>query len=213
MIFTLRLLVFSFFIILGFRISVRSIKGRGAVSGIYVLVLVWYTFLCRVHLYVNVSADDYGHTTVTMGTGEKVLQLLRAIFGMQANGNLAGNYREAFVLNVLLMIPLGYLCLLWMICGDAKTASSSDSFDSRVKDVEGAATTEKSRTLAKSALKSILICIITSFAVEVTQEITTLGMFDINDILANSIGSCIGIGMVWLWQHFRSLLIKSQEVI
>lgn len=203
MIFTLRLLVFSFFIILGFRISVRSIKGRGAVSGIYVLVLVWYTFLCRVHLYVNVSADDYGHTTVTMGTGEKVLQLLRAIFGMQANGNLAGNYREAFVLNVLLMIPLGYLCLLWMICGDAKTASSSDSFDSRVKDVEGAATTEKSRTLAKSALKSILICIITSFAVEVTQEITTLGMFDINDILANSIGSCIGIGMVWFWQHFR----------
>ena len=203
MIFFLRIIICSFFIILGFRISVRSIKGRGAVSGIYVLVLVWYTFLCRVHLYVNVSADDYGHTTVTMGTGEKVLQLLRAIFGMQANGNLAGNYREAFVLNVLLMIPLGYLCLLWMICGDAKTASSSDSFDSRVKDVEGAATTEKSRTLAKSALKSILICIITSFAVEVTQEITTLGMFDINDILANSIGSCIGIGMVWFWQHFR----------
>ena len=87
----------------------RSIKGREFVSLIYGFVLLYYTFLCRVHLYVNVSADDYDHTAMTLTTGEKILQVLRVIFGMQSNGNLAGNYRDAFVLNVLLMIPLGYL--------------------------------------------------------------------------------------------------------
>ena len=43
-----------------------------------------------------------------------------------------------------------------------------------------------------------MVCIATSLAIELLQKITTLGMFDINDLLANSIGSCIGIGMVWL---------------
>jgi hypothetical protein len=101
MIFFLRIIIFSFFIILGFRISVHSIKGRAITSVVYGFVLIFYTFLIRVKITVDVAASDYGHTSVTMSTGEKVLQLLRAIFGMQANGNLAGNYREAFVLNVL----------------------------------------------------------------------------------------------------------------
>lgn len=57
MIFTLRLLVFSFFIILGVRISVRSIKGRATITIIYGCVLLYYTFLCRVHLYDKVLDD------------------------------------------------------------------------------------------------------------------------------------------------------------
>lgn len=148
------------------------------------------------------AASDYGHTSVTLTTGEKVLQVLWVIFGMQPNGNLAGNYKEAFVLNVLLMIPLGYLVILHFLCGDTKTAGFSDSSVSHVNGKAGTKESEK-RTLSKPALKTEMICIATSLIIEMTQELTTLGMFDINDILANTIGSCIGIGMVCFGQHFR----------
>ena len=64
----------------------RSIKGRGAVSLNYGFVLLYYTFLCRVRLTVDVAASDYGHTgAVTLTTGEtlvtgtvkKTLQMLQ----------------------------------------------------------------------------------------------------------------------------------------
>lgn len=168
MIFTLRLLVFSFFIILGFRISVRSIKGRTFTSLIYGFVLIFYTFLIRVRFIVDVSADDCGHTSVTISTGEKIWQLLRAIFGMQPNGNLAGNYREAFVLNCLLFVPLGYLCLLWMICGSSSLSYAVNDKSTSVATTEGRGESE-SRTLANTVLKSILICVATSLLIEITQ--------------------------------------------
>lgn len=213
LIFTLRLLVFSFFIILGFHISVCSIKGRGAVSLIYGCVLLYYTFLCRVHLTVDVAASDYGHAITTQrSVGESIWRIVKAIFGMDSSGYLAGVYWQASLLNILLFVPLGYLVLLHFLCGDTKTVGSSDSSDCRVNEVATTSQSEK-RTLAKIAFRTEMICIATSFVIEVTQKITKLGMFDINDLIANSIGSCIGIGMVWLWQHFRSLLIKSQEVI
>lgn len=212
MIFFLRIIVFSFFIILGFRISVCSIKGRGAVSLIYGFVLLYYTFLIRVKITVDVVASDYTSSLITQrSVGEKVLQLLKLIFGMQPNGNFAGNYREAFVLNVLLMIPLGYLVLLHFLCGDAKTSVSPEGTEARdvitdddashVKDT--AATEARKAYLANNALKSILICIITSFVIEITQEISGLGMFDINDLLANTIGGGMGIflTLVWMRKH------------
>ena len=67
--------------------------------------------------------------------------------------------------------------------------------------------TEESRTLANTVLKSILICVAISFLIEITQEISGLGMFDINDILANSLGGGVGIFLVisyvWYKQHQR----------
>ena len=195
----------------------RSIKGRAFASLIYALTLFWYTLGCRWKVTVDVAASDYGHTAVTLTTGEKVLQLLRAIFGMQANGNLAGVYWQAFILNSYLFIPLGYLVLLWLLCGSSSVLGSSvgrdvitDGDSSRVNDAAAATSQSEKRTLAKIAFRTEMICIATSFVIEVTQEITKLGMFDINDLLANSIGSCIGIGMVWLWQHLRGR--ESREV-
>lgn len=208
MIFLLRILAFSFLIFFGFRISLRSKKGRSVVSAVYGFVLIFYTFLIRVKITVDVVASDYGHTAVTLTTGEKIWNVLRAIFGMQANGNLAGNYREAFVLNVLLMIPLGYLVLLHFLCGDSsvlgspqETAARDVITDGDSSGVKEEATYQSRRAVKTIALRSLVICVATSLAIEVTQEITKLGMFDTNDIIANSIGSCIGIGMVWLWQH------------
>lgn len=126
---------------------------------------------------------------------------------MNASGHLAGVYWEAVVLNVFLMIPLEYLVLLHFLCGDEDTASPeegkageaviTDCDSSRVNAAESS-TTAENRTFSKNALRKEMICIITSLAIEVTREITKMGMFDINDILANSIGSCIGIGMVCL---------------
>lgn len=211
MIFTLRLLVFSFFIILGFCISVRSIKGRAATSVVYGFVLIFYTFLIRVKITVDVSASDYGHTITTQRSiGESICRIVKAIFGMDFSGYLAGVYWQASLLNILLFVPLGYLVLLHFLCGDTKTAGSSDSSDCRVNEVATTSQSEK-RTLAKTALRTEMICIATSFVIELTQELTTLGMFDINDLIANYIGSCIGIGMLWLWQHQISLLATCGE--
>ena len=213
MIFILRLVIFSFFIILGFHISVRSIKGRATISIIYGFVLLYYTFLCRVHLIVTVFASDYGHAAETLTTVEKVLQLLRAIFGMQANGNLAGNYREAFVLNCLLFVPLGYLCLLWMICGDSSVLGSPRGTEARHVITDGnslhvndaVATSKRRSYLAKIALRTEMICIATFLTIELLPKITNLGMFDINDLFANSIGGGVGIfiTLVWILQHVR----------
>lgn len=119
MIFLLRILVFFFLILLGFQFSVRSRNLRKAISLIYGCVLVYYTFLCRIRLSVDVSASDYGHTAVTMSTGEKIWKLLQAIFGMDSSGHLAGVYWQAFILNSYLFVPLGFLVYLWLLCGDS----------------------------------------------------------------------------------------------
>ena len=205
MIFSLRIIIFSFFIILGFRISLRSIKGRAFTSLIYGFVLIFYTFLIRVRFIVDVSADDYGHTITTQrSVGENIWKLLKSIFGMDSSGHLASVGWQAFILNSYLFIPLGFLVYLWMICGDLSVLGSSVGRETRdVNAAEPSITEERRRAVKTIALRSLVICVATSLVIEVTQEITTLGMFDITDIIANSIGSCIGIGVVWLWQHFR----------
>lgn len=212
MIFFLRIIVFSFFIILGFRISVRSIKGRATISVIYALTLFWYTLGCRWKITVDVAASDYGHTAVTLTTGEKIWNVLRAIFGMQANGNLAGNYTQAFVLNVLLMIPLGYLVCLWLLDGDntsseARDAMATGTGSSSVK-ADGPCLKEKrsvEKNRVKKGITTILICVATSITIELLQGITGLGMTDINDVIANTLGGCVGVGMVWAYSRVSDL--------
>lgn len=204
MIFILRLVIFSFLIFLGFHLSVRSKKGRVVVSVVYGCVLVWYTFLCRVHLYVNVSAADYTSNPVPMSTGEKILQLLKSIFGMQANGNLAGNYAQAFVLNCLLFVPMGYLVYLHFLCGD-KTLSSlmNDAVTTGSDKITRERSTPEKRKLKRAAWSSILICIATSITIELLQGLTHLGTTDLLDILANTIGGGVGIfiTLVWMKDH------------
>lgn len=192
MIFTLRILIFSFFIILGFRISLRSKNLRDVVSVIYGAVLLYYTFLIRVRFSVDVSASDYGHAVNTSkSVVEQIWSILIAIFGMQANGNLAGNYTQAFVLNVLLMIPLGYLVCLWLLDGDntsseARDAMATGTGSSSVK-ADGPCLKEKrsvEKNRVKKVITTILICVATSITIELLQGITGLGMTDINDVIA-----------------------------
>lgn len=61
LIFLLRILVFSFLIFLGFHFSTRSRGLRKVVSVVYAVVFLYYTFLCRVRITVDVSASEYHH--------------------------------------------------------------------------------------------------------------------------------------------------------
>lgn len=213
MIFLLRLIIFSFLILLGFRLSLRSKKGCAFVSVVYAVVLLHYTFLCRVKITINVTASDYGYAITTQrSVGESIWRIVKAIFGMDSSGHLAGVYWQAFILNSYLFIPLGYLVLLWLLCGDSTVPASSvgrgsrdvitDGDSSHVNEVATTSQSEK-RALAKIALRTEMICIATSLAIELLQKITDLGMFDINDILANSIGGAVGIflTLVWMRKH------------
>lgn len=211
MIFILRLVIFSFFIILGFHLSLRSKNLRAVVSVIYGAVLLYYTFLIRVRFSVDVSASDYGHAVNTSkSVVEQIWSILKAIFGMQTNGNLAGNYTQAFVLNVLLMIPLGYLVCLWLLDGDtdspeARDAMATGTGSSSVK-ADGPCLKEKrsvEKNRVKKGITTILICVATSITIELLQGITGLGMTDINDVIANTLGGCVGVGMVWVHISYR----------
>lgn len=195
MIFLLRILVFSFLILLGFQFSVRSRNLRKVISLIYGCVLVYYTFLCRIRLSVDVSASDYGHAVVTMSTGEKIWKLLQAIFGMDSTGHLAGVYWQAFILNILLFVPMGYLVYLHFLC------ESLDAITPMEKDAEESITR---KNLIHKAVWSLLICVITSVLIELLQGLTGLGMTDVLDVVANSIGGVGGVGLtlVWLRKHF-----------
>jgi len=207
LIFILRLIIFSFFIILGFRISLRSKNLRAVISVIYGTVLLYYTFLIRVRFSVDVSASDYGHAVnTTKSVAEQIWSILKAIFGMDASGHLAGVYWEAAILNVLLFVPLGYLVYLHFLCGDGDIASSeegkageavSTGVDKDVKDEEPCV--ESVRSVEKKGITTILICIAVSICIELLQGITGLGMTDINDVIANTVGGSVGVGMVWFY--------------
>lgn len=209
MIFILRLIIFSFFIIFGFHLSLRSKSFRAVVSVIYGAVLLYYTFLIRVRFSVDVSASDYGHAVNTSkSVVEQIWSILIAIFGMQVNGNLAGNYTQAFVLNVLLMIPLGYLVCLWLLDGDNTSSEEgkageavSTSVDKAVKDEEPCV--ESVRSVEKKGITTILICNAVSICIELLQGLTGLGMTDINDVISNTLGGCVGVGMVWVHISYR----------
>lgn len=117
---------------------------------------------------------------------------------MDASGHLAGVYWEAVVLNVLLFVPLGYLVLLHFLCGEGDTASSEEG---KAGEATDKATTE--RSVEKKSISAILICIAVSICIELLQGITGLGMTDINDVIANALGGCVGVGMVWVHISYR----------
>lgn len=152
MIFIPRIIIFSFFIILGFLVAIRSKKGRGIVSVVYTIVLLYYTFLCRIHLCVDVSASDYTTITTQRSVAELIWQVIRAIFGMDSTGHLAGVYWQAFVLNILLFVPMGYLVLLWLIdgAGNSSAVNTGSVGGSPVKEeVEQSTTGQRKGSQAK----------------------------------------------------------------
>jgi hypothetical protein len=165
-------IIFSLLILLGFVVSIRSLTTRHLVTVIYLLTLFWYTFGCRIRYSTPVYGDDTVVTTPAAAPTftEQVLKLIRAIFGSQPDGTLAGGgVAKAMAFNGLLFIPLGYLLLLWI---------------------------PVLRQKRSGWVAAVLITAGVSIAVELTQAITGLGMADSLDTVANLIGGVIGIGMV-----------------
>jgi len=151
---------------------------------------------------VDVSASDYTTITTSRSVAEQIWQVIRAIFGMDSTGHLAGVYWQAFVLNILLFVPMGYLVLLWMIDGDSILYSAVNTGSVDSSPVKKESITRKN--LSHKAVVSILICIAVSTVIEIGQEITKLGMLDALDILANSIGGGAGVTLTLVWMRHSS---------
>lgn len=180
MIFLLRVVIFSALIIGGFAISVKSITSRKIITVIYTLTLLWYTFLCRLPLFTSVpaAADDGSSAPASPSLAEQIWRGVVAIFGSQSDGTLAGSgVAKGIVMNALLFVPCGSLLLLWI---------------------------PALREKRKGRIVAILICMGISIIIELLQEITGLGMADWKDVLGNSMGAAVGVGMVIVWERHRA---------
>ena len=169
MIFLLRLIIFSFLILSGFYLSIRSITLRKVGTAVYTFALLWYTSLCRIPTLLSTSV--YGDDTLaapvqpsTSNVFERIGRVLIAIIGSQPDGTLAGGgWFPALVFNALLFVPMGYLLLLWF------------------------------RRLRKNTWLAVGICMVVSVGIELLQEWTGLGMADWKDVLANVLGGAVGV--------------------
>ena len=96
----LRYAVFLIFIVVGFILS-RHRRIYPIVAVIYAVALFYYTFLSRMELATTADA--------VVATSAPVVQhwwvnAAYEIFRMKTS-----SYREAFILNIMLFVPMGYL--------------------------------------------------------------------------------------------------------
>lgn len=103
----LRYIVFLTFIILGFLLS-RSSRHNGcrtkaypAVLVIYLIALFYYTFLSRMELSTTTEA--------VVATSAPVQQHWWVKAAYEILRMKTSSYREAFILNIMLFVPMGYL--------------------------------------------------------------------------------------------------------
>ncbi|MGN0132770.1 MAG: VanZ family protein [Lachnospiraceae bacterium] len=85
-------------------------------------------------------------------------------------------YGQAFILNVMLFVPMGYLLLL--------------SFP-------------QLREKRHGRVHAVLISAMVSMIIESLREITSLGMTDWKDVVGNTLGAVVGVGMVKFHLRFR----------
>lgn len=171
------MIIFSLLIIGGFHISLRSLTGKKIVTVIYTLTLLWYTFLCRLPL---LSTPVYGSDTAPVETAEptvaqQIWKAVATIFGSQPDGTLAGGgVFISTLFNCLLFIPLGFLLLLWI---------------------------PKLREKRKGRIAAVAVCLLLSVVIECVQEVTGLGMADWKDVISNTLGAAVGVGMVMMYDR------------
>ncbi|MEA5015875.1 MAG: VanZ family protein [Candidatus Limiplasma sp.] len=96
---------------------------------------------------------------------------------------------KEILLNILLYIPLGYLLpFTWpSLAGKRQRALVPSGWLRRAF-----------RLLAGIPWKVALIGMLASVLTEVTQLVFHLGLFEFDDILNNTLGCMIGLGMYWL---------------
>ena len=107
--------------------------------------------------------------------GQRLLNLIKAIFGSQPNGTLAGDgVVKAVAMNCLLFISLGYLLLLWI---------------------------PALRQNKRGRVVAVIITVAVSLVIECVQELTGLGKVDWKDVLSNSLGGAIGVVIVNVFEQ------------
>ena len=168
----LRYAVFLIFIILGFILS-RHRKLYPIVTVVYVLALFYYTFLSRMEV---ASTADAVVSTSTPVVQHWWVNAAYEIFRMKTS-----SYKEAFILNIMLFVPMGYLvpALLHRHAGEKGSA-------------------------VHRWLWTVLICSAMSITIEILQQLTGFGMFDWNDWIANTVGSLLGVLVLWTYQKITT---------
>ena len=96
----LRYAVFLIFIILGFLLSQHR-KLYPAVLVVYLIALFYYTFLSRMELATTTEAVVATSTPVQQHWW---VNAAYEIFRMKTS-----SYKEAFILNIMLFVPMGYM--------------------------------------------------------------------------------------------------------
>jgi glycopeptide antibiotics resistance protein len=104
------------------------------------------------------------------------IKALYEIFRMKTN-----SYHEAFILNIMLFVPMGYLipALLHRHAGEKGSA-------------------------VHRWLWTVLICSAVSITIEILQQLTGFGMFDWNDWIANTVGSLLGVLVLYAYQRVHA---------
>ena len=96
----LRYVVFLIFIVAGFILS-RHSRLYPIVTVVYLIALFYYTFLSRMELATTTEAVVATSATVVQHWW---VNSAYEIFRMKTS-----NYKEAFILNIMLFVPMGYL--------------------------------------------------------------------------------------------------------
>ena len=111
----LRYIVFLIFIIVGFILSGHK-KLYPIVAAVYGIALFYYTFLSRMEL-VSATTSVVISKPAPAVKQSWYIKALYEIFRMKTN-----SYHEAFILNIMLFVPMGYLvhtkhtCRTILIC-------------------------------------------------------------------------------------------------
>lgn len=163
----LRYAVFLIFIVVGFILS-RHRRLYPIVAAVYLSALFYYTFLSRMEVATTTEAVVSTHVVQQPW----YVKALYEIFRMKTS-----SYKEAFILNIMLFVPMGYLvpALLHRHAGEKGSA-------------------------VHRWLWTVLICSAMSITIEILQQLTGFGMFDWNDWIANSIGGCVGVVILIAYQ-------------
>lgn len=167
----LRYAVFLIFIVVGFILS-RYRRLYPIVAVVYAIALFYYTFLSRMELATTTEAAVANSTPVVQHWW---VNAAYEIFRMKTS-----SYHEAFILNIMLFVPMGYL------------------IPPNIHRHKG----EQKSTAHGSGMRwwgSVLICSAISITIEILQQLTGFGMFDWNDWIANTIGALVGVCMAWIY--------------
>lgn len=164
----LRYAVFLIFIVVGFILS-RYRRIYPIVAVVYAIALFYYTFLSRMELATTTEAVVANSTPVVQHWW---VNAAYEIFRMKTS-----SYKEAFILNIMLFVPMGYLLpSIQAMRGTGPDRQSGEG-----------------KGMSRWLWQTILICSAVSMCIEILQQLTGFGMFDINDWIANSIGATIGV--------------------